>query len=145
MEAFAVLQYQKDFRHKRITSQILLIEQELAELTFMELEQRSAKLDEQMVGTIFSFGQINCLNWGTEPLLLGTLGLASTTLSWSTKQLQTTSLTPSLIITLLLTGQQWSMFETSWCAGSRSKVVPFFKHSFLYQAICTQRTPKGPE
>lgn len=46
---FEVLQCQKDARHRRITSQIRLIEQELAELTLLEIEQRSIKLDIQMV------------------------------------------------------------------------------------------------
>lgn len=47
-ELFEVLQYQKDARHRRITSQIRLIEQELAELTVLEIEQKTAKLDIQM-------------------------------------------------------------------------------------------------
>lgn len=48
-EAFDVLQCQKDARHQRITSQILLIEQELTELTLLELEQRQLRLDTQVV------------------------------------------------------------------------------------------------
>ena len=48
-EAFEALQCQKDARHKRITSQILLIERELAELTMLEIEQRDMRLDTQMV------------------------------------------------------------------------------------------------
>jgi len=48
-EAFEALQCQKDARHKRITSQISLIERELAELTMLEIEQRDMRLDTQMV------------------------------------------------------------------------------------------------
>jgi len=48
-EAFEALQCQKDARHKRITSQITLIERELAELTMLEIEQRDTRLDTQMV------------------------------------------------------------------------------------------------
>jgi len=43
------MQCQKDARHKRITSQISLIECELAELTMLEIEQRDMQLDMQMV------------------------------------------------------------------------------------------------
>jgi len=50
-EAFEALQCQKDARHKRITSQISLIEQELAELTMLEIEQRDMRLDTQIVST----------------------------------------------------------------------------------------------
>ena len=49
-EAFEALQCQKDARHKRVTGQIRLIQQELAELTLLEMEQRSIKLNTQMVG-----------------------------------------------------------------------------------------------
>jgi len=48
-EAFEALQCQKDARHKRIRSQITLIERELAELTMLEIEQRDMRLDTQMV------------------------------------------------------------------------------------------------
>ena len=48
-EAFEALQCQKDARHKRMTSQISLIECELAELTMLEIEQRDMRLDTQMV------------------------------------------------------------------------------------------------
>jgi len=50
-EAFEALQCQKDARHKRITSQIELIECELAELTMLEIEQRDMRLDTQMVSS----------------------------------------------------------------------------------------------
>lgn len=48
-EAFEALQCQKDARHRRIRSQISLIERELAELTMLEIEQRDMRLDTQMV------------------------------------------------------------------------------------------------
>ena len=44
-----MLQCQKDARHQRVTSQIALIEQELTELTILEMEQRQLRLDTQMV------------------------------------------------------------------------------------------------
>ena len=40
---------QKDAKTQRITSQIELIEQELAQLTLLEVEQRDMRLDTQMV------------------------------------------------------------------------------------------------
>ena len=52
-EAFAALQFQKDARMKRITGQIELIEQELSQLTVLELEQKQLKVDVQMVGASY--------------------------------------------------------------------------------------------
>jgi len=49
------MQCQKDARHKRITSQISLIECELAELTMLEIEQRDMQLDMQMVRPLSAF------------------------------------------------------------------------------------------
>ena len=48
-EAFETLMLQKDAKTQRITSQIELIEQELAQLTLLEVEQRDMRLDTQMV------------------------------------------------------------------------------------------------
>ena len=42
---------QKDAKTQRIASQIELIEQELAQLTLLEVEQRDMRLDTQMVQT----------------------------------------------------------------------------------------------
>ena len=39
-EAFEALQLQKDTKHQRLTNQIDLIEQELAQLSLIEVEQR---------------------------------------------------------------------------------------------------------
>lgn len=52
-EAFETLQCRKDARHKRVTSQIHLIEQELTELTLLEMEQSDIRLSIQMVGVWF--------------------------------------------------------------------------------------------
>ena len=46
-----MLMLQKDAKTQRITSQIELIEQELAQLTLLEVEQRDMRLDTQMVKT----------------------------------------------------------------------------------------------
>ena len=48
-EAFEALQCQKDAKHQRVTGQILLIEQQLHELTLLEMEQRQMRIDSQMV------------------------------------------------------------------------------------------------
>ena len=48
-EAFKALQMQRDSKHQRIRGQIELIEQELAQLTQLEVEQRELKLNIQMV------------------------------------------------------------------------------------------------
>ena len=44
---------QKDAKTQRITSQIELIEQELAQLTLLEVEQRDMRLDTQMVCKLY--------------------------------------------------------------------------------------------
>ena len=48
-EAFEALQQQKDAKHRRIRSQIGLIEQQLSQLTQLEIEQRDLKLNLHMV------------------------------------------------------------------------------------------------
>ncbi len=48
-EAFEALQLQKDAKHNRLTGQISLIEQELAQLTLLEVEQREHRLESQQV------------------------------------------------------------------------------------------------
>jgi E3 ubiquitin-protein ligase LRSAM1 len=48
-EAFEALQIQKDARHQRIAGQIELIEQELAQLTALEVEHRQLSDDLQKV------------------------------------------------------------------------------------------------
>lgn len=47
-EAFEALQLQKDTKHQRITSQIALIEDELAQLTVVEIERRGFRQEEEL-------------------------------------------------------------------------------------------------
>ncbi len=51
-EAFEALQLQKDAKTQRITSQIAMIEQELIQLTMLEVEQRDMRLDTQVVSSV---------------------------------------------------------------------------------------------
>ena len=46
------LQLQKDARHMRLGNQIEMIQQELVQLTGVELEQRQLKMDIQKVWTL---------------------------------------------------------------------------------------------
>ncbi len=54
-EAFEALQLQKDAKTQRITSQIAMIEQELIQLTMLEVEQRDMRLDTQVVRLRFDY------------------------------------------------------------------------------------------
>ncbi|XP_041368128.1 E3 ubiquitin-protein ligase LRSAM1-like isoform X2 [Gigantopelta aegis] len=47
-EAFEVLQLQKDDRHKRITSQIDLIQQQLQQLTLIEIEKKALRMESEI-------------------------------------------------------------------------------------------------
>ncbi|KAL5012900.1 hypothetical protein ScPMuIL_011451 [Solemya velum] len=47
-EAFEALQLQKDAKHNRISNQIALVEEELAELTLVEIEKRSLRMEEEL-------------------------------------------------------------------------------------------------
>ena len=49
-EAFSALQCAKDAKHMRLTGQIELIQQELAQLTMLEVEQRELRVETQQVG-----------------------------------------------------------------------------------------------
>ena len=51
-EAFEALQLQKDTKHQRISSQIALIEDELAQLTVVEIERREFRQEEELVRQI---------------------------------------------------------------------------------------------
>ena len=50
-----MLQVQKDARHKRLRGQIDMIQQELAQLTMVEVEQRERKLDVQVVSACLPY------------------------------------------------------------------------------------------
>lgn len=48
MEAFHVLQLQTDDKHKRITNQLELLERELQELSFLEMERKQERQDDDL-------------------------------------------------------------------------------------------------
>lgn len=48
-DAFEALLLQKDAKHQRITNQIALIQEELSNLTVVEIERREFRAEEEMV------------------------------------------------------------------------------------------------
>ena len=67
-EAFEALQLQKDKKHARITGQIELIQNELAQLSLLEVEQRDLKVEMQVVSTFyFVYGTVVCMYFYSLP------------------------------------------------------------------------------
>ena len=48
-KAFEALQLQKDDKHKRISGQIELIQQELQQLTLVEIEKKALRMESEIV------------------------------------------------------------------------------------------------